>query len=83
MEFEAFLAQFIGHRDIALRGLSLIVDIRETLERVEGCLAAEARDGGATWAEIGAELGISRQAAFARHRAHVKQTDGDSPRPFA
>ena len=46
-------------------------------------LAAEAYAGGARWAEIGAQLGISRQAAFMRHRARVKQTDGDSPRPFA
>ena len=61
-----------------------MVEIRQTLDRVEGLLAAEARGGGATWAEIGAQLGISRQAAFARHRASVKQqADGDSPRPFA
>ena len=83
IEFDEFLAQFRGHRDVALRGLSLVVDVRRTLDRVEAALAAEARADGVPWAEIGAQLGISRQAAFMRHRAHVKPTDGDSPRPFA
>ena len=82
IEIEEFFAQFFGRRDVALRGLAIVVELRRTLDRIESALAAEAYACGAPWAQIGAQLGISRQAAFMRHRARVKQTDGDSPRPF-
>jgi hypothetical protein len=84
VDFDELLASFRRRRVDALRGLALIVELRQTLDRVESELAARARAEGATWVEIGAELGISRQAAFMRHRAaRVNETDGDSPRPFA
>jgi hypothetical protein len=84
MAFDDFLAEFRGQREAALRGLGVIIDLRQTLDRVESELAARARADGATWVDIGARLGISRQAAFMRHRAaRVNETDGDSPRPFA
>ena len=79
---EEFLEQFGRDRRAALRGLRVIVDARRTLDRIESLLAARARGGGASWRDIGEALGISRQAAFMRHRAAVKPTDGDSPRPF-
>jgi hypothetical protein len=82
IEFDEFFEQFRGRRNMALRGLGLVTELGKTLDRVEGLLVAEARAEGARWSEIGKQLGISRQAAFVRHRARVKQTDGDSPRPF-
>ncbi|NUT56200.1 MAG: hypothetical protein HOQ03_09485 [Thermoleophilia bacterium] len=77
--------EFHRRSGTALAGLGLLTELRRTLDRLEGALAPEAYARGASWSEIGAELGISRQAAFMRHRVRatrVKQTDGDSPRPF-
>jgi hypothetical protein len=63
-----------------LDGLRALVETRRTLERVESLLVARARDGKASWGEIGDALGVSRQTAHARHRSCVKPTSGDSPR---
>lgn len=54
--------------DPLLHGLSTLTDVRQSLVRVEALLVEHARRGGATWTEIGAALGVSRQAARARHR---------------
>ena len=81
IEFEPSV-EFRSNRCVALDGLRVVVELRQTLDLVEGSLAALAYAGVATWTDIGAALGISRQAAFMRHRDRVKKTDGDSPRPF-
>ena len=83
LDWDAFMAETIRLQELPLTGLRTVVELRQTLERLEGCFAAEARHAGWTWAEIGEVLGISRQSAFARHRLAVRRPDGDSPRPFA
>jgi hypothetical protein len=58
-----------------------VTELRQSLNRLELELVIAARRNRLTWAEIGDALGISRQAAYARHRPFVKRTDGDCPRP--
>jgi hypothetical protein len=83
LDWEAFVAESRRRHELPLSALRTIAELRESLARIERRLVVEARRGGATWEEIGLSLGVSRQAAFARHRRFVKETDGDSPRPFA
>jgi len=74
----------LGRRfELPLRGLRELNELRGTLDRVERELVLTARDNLSSWAEIGDALGISRQAARARHRPSVNRAAGDSPRPFA
>jgi hypothetical protein len=51
----------LGH---ALRAA---VDLRDAVDSFLGELVAMARDEGATWAEIGAALGVTTQAAHQRY----------------
>lgn len=81
--FDAYLARLGVATRVPTDGLVEVAATRRTLDRVELLLIERARAGGATWTEIGVALGVSRQAAHARHRPRVKPTDGDSPRPFA
>ncbi|HEY7795548.1 MAG TPA: hypothetical protein VIA10_16210 [Gaiellaceae bacterium] len=67
-----------GARALALDSLRAIVELRQTLDRLERIVVGRARQHWASWEAIGTSLGISRQAACARHRA-VTETDGDSP----
>ena len=53
------------------RALGDLVELRASLDRIEALLVARARANGATWAEIGGQLGITRQSAHRRH--HVRQ----------
>ena len=69
--------------ELPCRGLRQLAGLRATLDRVERELVLLARDNQSSWAEIGDALGISRQAARARHRPSVNRAAGDSPRPFA
>jgi len=50
------------------RALGDLVELRASLNRIETLLVARARANGATWAEIGGQLGITRQSAHRRHR---------------
>ena len=54
-----------------LEALATLTELRGTLDRVERRLVAEARHVQSTWEEIGAALGVSRQAAHRRHRDDV------------
>lgn len=65
--FERFGLSFAFPGEIALRGLEHVASLSCTLDRVEGELADLARPW-ASWAEIGTALGITRQAAYRRHR---------------
>ena len=54
--------------DIELRGvgLSKLAELAHTAQEVKGCLALQAREAhelGASWAEIGAAVGLTRQGA--------------------
>jgi hypothetical protein len=81
-DWEALIGVSRPRREQSLDGLRLLVELRGAFERVERRFAVDAHRGGASWQQIGDALGISRQAAFARHRNAVNETDGDSPRPF-
>lgn len=73
----------LGRRfELPLRGLTELNELRATLDRIEGELVLVARSNRSSWEEIGSALGISRQAARARHRPFVTRAAGDSPRPF-
>ena len=63
--------------DLPLRGLREVTALRQTLDRLERELVVAARRNGSTWQEVGGALGISRQAAHARHRPFVKRAGGD------
>jgi hypothetical protein len=71
----------IGRRiELPLQGLREVTELRRTLGRVERELVAAARHNWSSWEEIGAALGISRQAAHARHGPFVKRKGGSWPR---
>jgi hypothetical protein len=59
-----------------LDGLERITELRLTLTRIERLLVREARLNFNSWEQIGAALGISRQAAHRRHRPFVSRTSG-------
>ncbi len=69
--------------ELPFRGLGELNELRATLDRVERELVLVARDNLSSRAEMGDALGISRQAARARHRPYVDRGAGDSPQPFA
>ncbi len=50
-----------------LRGLEEVVHVRASLLSLEETLVGAARRSGSTWTEIGAALGLTRQAARRRH----------------
>jgi hypothetical protein len=56
-------------------GLRAIEQIRRELDSLETELAADALRGGASWSQIGAALGISKQAAHRRHSRSVRSLD--------
>lgn len=50
-----------------LVGLDAVVQVRREMERVEAVLVRRARNQGATWAEIAAVLGVSKQAIHKKY----------------
>lgn len=81
IDFEAFVDEIMRRRELPLNGLRTLVELRQSLDRLERGLAADAREAGCTWAEIGEALGIARQSAYARHRPAVSRADGVRPCP--
>lgn len=59
--------------------LEALCELRRELDAIESELAAEAIRAGMSWREIGAAIGVSKQAAHRRHRESVarlvKETD--------
>jgi hypothetical protein len=68
--------EFERRIDLPLRGLRELAELRQILDRLERELVATARVNWSTWEEIGSALGISRQAAHARHGPFVKRKGG-------
>lgn len=72
------VAELAGDRPVA--ALALLRQITTRADRVAHAAAGEARRRGSTWEEIGAALGVSRQAAAERfrrpglHHAHAGDT---------
>jgi ATP-dependent Clp protease ATP-binding subunit ClpA len=56
--------------------LSALAQLRRELETAETELAAEALGDGMSWSQIGAALGISKQAAHRRHSRAVAALSG-------
>lgn len=52
-----------------LRALAELTALRAGLVRLEGELVFRAREEGCWWSDVGAALGITRQAAHRRHAA--------------
>jgi DNA invertase Pin-like site-specific DNA recombinase len=51
-----------------LVGLGAVAQIRAEMERAEAVLVRRARNDGATWVEIAAALGVSKQAVHRKYR---------------
>lgn len=54
--------------DDAVVALAAVARLRRETERVEAVLVRRARNRGATWAEIAAALGVTKQAVHKKHR---------------
>ncbi|RZF04647.1 helix-turn-helix domain-containing protein [Streptomyces sp. SCA2-2] len=50
-----------------LAGLGSVARLRAETERIEAVLVRHARDNGATWPQIAAALGVSKQAVHKKH----------------
>ncbi|UNZ19452.1 hypothetical protein [Streptomyces sp. 891-h] len=64
-------AQAAVHRDPAV-GLRAVAALRRLAERLEALQVDSARHQGWSWDEIGAALGVSRQAV---HKKHANRTE--------
>ena len=73
--FGPFGRQVVLPDDIALRGLRYVTELRVVLDRVESELAQLARPW-ASWEDVGSALGITRQAAYRRHRRAAPPSPG-------
>ena len=62
------LAESVESRDPAV-GLRAVAALRELLERLEALHVENAREQGWSWQQIGAALGVSRQAVHKKHGA--------------
>ncbi|MGW4376203.1 helix-turn-helix domain-containing protein [Streptomyces albidoflavus] len=50
-----------------LAGLGSVARLRAETERIEAVLVRRARNNGATWPQIAATLGVSKQAVHKKH----------------
>jgi hypothetical protein len=64
---------FVFEQDDPLGSLRELADARRALATFEGFLVRRARREAATWDDIGAALGITRQAAHRRHASRVNE----------
>lgn len=69
----ALLAEALEEAD-ALRALAAARELRVALYEWEGVLARRAVLEGASWEQIGALLGVSRQAAWTRYKGSAAET---------
>jgi hypothetical protein len=53
--------------DDPLVGLSAVARLRAETERIEAVLVRRARNNGATWPQIAAAMGVSKQAVHKKH----------------
>ena len=60
------LAESVASPDPAV-GLAAVASLRELLERLEALHVDHARARGWSWQEIGAALGVSKQAVHRKH----------------
>ena len=60
------LAESVDSEDPAV-GLRAVAALRELVERLEALHVAQAREQGWSWQQIGAGLGVSKQAVHRKH----------------
>ena len=79
-QVEALVLRVVAGADPAVR-LEALCELRRELDAIESELAAEAVRAGMSWREIGAAIGVSKQAAHRRHRDSVARLvkDADAP----
>ncbi|NIJ12146.1 DNA-binding XRE family transcriptional regulator [Saccharomonospora amisosensis] len=53
-----------------LVGLGAVARVRTEMERAEAALVRRARNAGATWEDIAAALGVSKQAVHKKYRGN-------------
>jgi ATP-dependent Clp protease ATP-binding subunit ClpA len=70
----SMVSRMLSGSDVGDR-LSALADLRSELDAIETELAADALRSGLSWREIGAALGISKQAAHRRHSHGVRLLD--------
>ena len=69
-QVEALVMRVVSGNDPAGQ-LEALCELRRELDAIESELAAEAIRAGMSWREIGAAIGVSKQAAHRRHRDSV------------
>ncbi len=78
-QVEALVVRVVSGNDPAGQ-LEALCELRRELDSIESELAAEAIRAGMSWREIGAAIGVSKQAAHRRHRDSVARLVKD-PEP--
>lgn len=77
IDFDFYFRTLADRREPILDGLTTVTGARTALERVESMLVDRARRRGCSWTEVGLALGISPEAARARHDLlAVERADG-------
>jgi ATP-dependent Clp protease ATP-binding subunit ClpA len=71
-QVEVLLLRVVSGSDPATQ-LEALCELRRELDAIESELAAEAIRAGMSWREIGAAIGVSKQAAHRRHRDSVSR----------
>ena len=69
-QVEALVMRVVSGSDPAAQ-LEALCELRRELDSIESELAADAIRAGMSWREIGAAIGVSKQAAHRRHRESV------------
>ena len=71
------LAASVGSTDPRI-GLRAVASLRRLAEQLESLQVDHARDLGWSWAQIAAELGVSKQAVNQKHGTRAAQKTGNS-----
>ena len=76
-QVESLVVRVVSGNDPAAQ-LEALCELRRELDMIESELAADAIRAGMSWREIGAAIGVSKQAAHRRHRDSVARLVKDS-----
>jgi hypothetical protein len=77
----SLLRRLQSHSDFPLEALGAVVEVRRGLDAVERDAVATAREKGATWDDIAAAIGVTRQAAYQKYRNHSGEASSRRGRP--
>jgi ATP-dependent Clp protease ATP-binding subunit ClpA len=79
-QVEALVMRVVSGNDPGSQ-LEALCELRRELDAIESELAADAIRAGMSWREIGAAIGVSKQAAHRRHRESVARLVNDNEAP--